>query len=151
MNIFSTRDERYHRELKRKIGNAYSVTSLLEMEPAVDSCSKLLMEKLAPFAEEGKALDLGAWMCVNILVIPNIQLTSPRHYYASDVVGEIAFQRKIGFLEKGADIDQMIEGSEGFLTYSAVCGMVPSLHSFLLGNPILPYLVPVSSLPAARL
>jgi hypothetical protein len=46
------------------------MTSLLEMEPAVDSCSILLMQKLAPYAEKGKPVDLGAWL----YVLPSINL-----------------------------------------------------------------------------
>jgi hypothetical protein len=61
MNLFSARDESYHRELKKKVGNAYSMTSLLDMEPAVNSCSVLLMQKLAPYAATWKPFDLGAW------------------------------------------------------------------------------------------
>jgi cytochrome P450 len=47
-----------------------------------------------------------------------------------------------GFLEKGADVDAMIETIEGILFYSAVIGQKPELHPLLLGNPLLPYLIP---------
>ena len=67
MNLFSTQDESYHRELKKKVGNAYSMTSLLDMEPAVNSCSVLLMQKLAPYAATGKPFDLGVWLYVTPL------------------------------------------------------------------------------------
>jgi hypothetical protein len=64
------------------------------------------------------------------------------------VVGEITFQKKLGFLERGGDIDGMMESNDGFLAYASVCGQIPEAHSFLLGNPVLPYLLPVSSTEA---
>jgi len=99
MNLFSTRDEQYHREQKRPIANAYSMTSLHTKEDAVDSCSVLFMHKLGEFADAKKPVDLGAWL----------------QYYAFDVVGEFSFARKLGFLEKGTDVDGMMEAIEGML------------------------------------
>lgn len=61
-NLFSTRDESFHREDKKKVANAYSMTSLLEMESAVDDCSRLFMQKLQGFSNKGETVDLGAWL-----------------------------------------------------------------------------------------
>lgn len=58
-NLFSTRDEAYHRDQKKVIAGAYSMNSLLEMEDAVDSCSNLLMKRLEGFATADKAFDFG--------------------------------------------------------------------------------------------
>jgi len=99
MNLFSTRDEQYHREQKRPIASAYSMTSLLAKEDAVDSCSLLFMHKLGEFAAQKKPVDLGAWL----------------QYYAFDVVGEFSFAQKLGFLEQGADVDDMMKSIEGML------------------------------------
>jgi hypothetical protein len=61
------------------------------------------------------------------------------------VIGEFSFQKKLGFLEKGGDVDGMIEAIEGLLLYASTIGQVPEANSFLLGNPTLPYLLPVGS------
>lgn len=89
MNLFSTRDPEYHRVEKRKIGAAYSLPNLLQSEEAVDSCVNLFMDRLNDFASKGKAVDLGAWL----------------QYFAFDVIGEITFASKLGFLEQGDDVD----------------------------------------------
>ena len=125
-NLFSTRDAAYHKEQKRKVANAFALSSLLDMEPAVDSCTKLLMEKLDHFAKSSTPVDLGMWM----------------QYYAFDVVGELCFAEKLGFLDKGGDVDKMIETIEGILNYASLCGQVPEWHPFLLGNPLFPHLFP---------
>ena len=65
-NLFSTRDEANHCEDK-KVANAYSMTSLLEMEPTIDSCFRLFMQKYAPYSKTGKPVDLGAWLYVFVV------------------------------------------------------------------------------------
>ncbi|KAF5984321.1 cytochrome P450 monooxygenase oxidoreductase [Fusarium coicis] len=126
MNLFSTRDTVYHREQKKKVAHAYSLTSLLGSEEAMDSCTELFTSRLDEWATADKPIDLGAWL----------------QYYASDVVGEVTFAQKLGFLETGADVDGMMETIEGILFYAALCGQVPEMHPFLLGNPLIPYLIP---------
>ncbi|KUJ19272.1 putative cytochrome P450 pisatin demethylase [Mollisia scopiformis] len=126
MSLFSSRDQVYHRELKRKAGNMYSMTSLLEMEDSIDECTALFVKILGELADKGEAMDLGAWL----------------QYYAFDVIGEISFNKKFGFLEKGGDLDDMMATIDGILFYSTVIGQVPYLHPFLLGNPLLPVFVP---------
>lgn len=60
MNLFSTRNGQYHRDQKRPVANAYSMTSLLAKEDIVDSYSTLFMEKLAKLAAEKSPIDIGA-------------------------------------------------------------------------------------------
>ncbi|KAJ5777243.1 pisatin demethylase [Penicillium odoratum] len=126
MNLFSTRDEKFHREQKRPVANAYSMTALLELEASIDSCTQIFVSQLRKSADRKASVDLGAWL----------------QYYAFDVVGELTFAKKLGFLEEGRDIDGMIEAIQGMLAYASVCGQVPEMHPLLLGNPLFPILVP---------
>ncbi|GIJ87091.1 hypothetical protein Asppvi_005994 [Aspergillus pseudoviridinutans] len=126
MNLFSTRDEMFHREQKRPVANAYSMTSLLELESAVDSCTDIFIKQLARFANSKKPVDLGMWL----------------QYYAFDVVGEFTFSKKLGFLQEGKDVDGMIEAIQGMLVYASVCGQIPEAHPLLLGNPLFPLFMP---------
>ena len=71
LNLFSTRDPEHHRIERRKVGNAYSLSKLLESEDAIDSCIKLLMDKLGDFESREESIDLGVWL----------------QYYAFDAVG----------------------------------------------------------------
>ena len=139
MNLFSTRDPEYHRIEKRKGGHAYWLPSLLQSEGAIDSCINLFMDRLSQKSAEGP-VDLGVWL----------------QYFAFDVVGEMTFASKLGFLEQGKDVDGMMKAIEGvrlhqslverereeltffkqMLTYAALCGQVPELHQLLLGNPL---------------
>ena len=47
---------------------------------------------------------------------------------AFDVVGELTFNRKLGFLDKGTDVDGMMAAIEGMLVYASLCGQVPEMH-----------------------
>ncbi|OAP58487.1 hypothetical protein AYL99_07577 [Fonsecaea erecta] len=126
MNLFSTRDPEYHRIEKRKIGAAYSLPNLLQSEAAIDSCVNLFMYRLNEFASKREPVDLGAWL----------------QYFAFDVVGEVTFASKLGFLDQGKDVDGMMKAIEGMLAYAALCGQVPEVHHALLGNPLFTRLMP---------
>ncbi|KAJ5164779.1 Cytochrome P450 E-class group I [Penicillium coprophilum] len=126
MNLFSTRDEAYHRQQKRIIANSYSVSSLLELESSVNSCTEVFTSQLSKFATKGTPIDLGLWL----------------QYYAFDVIGEITFAKKLGFLEQGCDIDGMMQAIKGMLVYASLCGQIPKMHKVLLGNPLLTRFVP---------
>ncbi|KAL4731225.1 hypothetical protein ACLX1H_000187 [Fusarium chlamydosporum] len=126
MNLFSTRDPVYHRDQKKKVAGAFSLTNLLESESAIDSCTELFTSRLDQWAASGKPIDLGMWL----------------QYYAFDVVGEVNFAMKLGFLTTGGDVDDMIKTIEGIIAYASICGQVPEMHPFLLGNPLFPILIP---------
>jgi cytochrome P450 len=126
MNLFSTRDPDEHRVAKRKVGAAYSLPNLLQSEAAIDSCIQLFISRLEELTANGPAIDLGAWL----------------QYFAFDVVGEVTFASKLGFLERGTDVDGMMKAIEGMLTYAALCGQVPEYHKYLLGNPVFSAILP---------
>ncbi|KAI1658729.1 cytochrome P450 [Daldinia decipiens] len=121
-HLFTMRDLTVHRESKKILANAYSPTSVLAYEPAVDECITLLLYQIEKLAEEKKPIDLGEWMS----------------YYTFDVIGQLSFSKMFGFLEKGCDVDKIIETIDIVLTYASQCGQLPELHKFLLGNPFLP-------------
>ncbi|KAL9054230.1 MAG: hypothetical protein Q9162_004263 [Coniocarpon cinnabarinum] len=68
------------------------MSQILESEPNADSCTAILMKQLSHLSAKGGDIDLGAWL----------------QYYAFDVIGEVTFAKKFGFLEEGRDLDGMI-------------------------------------------
>ena len=84
------------------------------------------MSRLTELTVNNTPIDLGAWL----------------QYFAFDVVGEVTFASKFGFLERGTDIDGMMKAIEGMLAYAALCGQVPEYHKYLLGNPIFTAMMP---------
>jgi cytochrome P450 len=62
MNLFSGRSEQEHREQRKKVANAYTMESLLKMEPAIDDCTKIFLGKMAEYADRDEPVDLGSWL-----------------------------------------------------------------------------------------
>lgn len=75
MNLFSSRDPEFHRAEKRKVGNAYALSRILESETATDSCIELFMSRLEDLTSNGHSVDLGTWL----------------QYFAFDVIGVRTF------------------------------------------------------------
>ena len=92
-DVFATRDENVHRMMKRPIANIYSMSNLVSFEPYVDSTMGYFFERLEElFVDKGRKLDLGHWL----------------QLFAFDVMGEMTFSKRFGFLEKGGDIEGLL-------------------------------------------
>ncbi len=114
--VFSIRDEAGHRNLKRPVANAYSMGTMVELEPLTDVCIKILEQKLE--GVQGRDVDFGTWL----------------HWYAFDVITSITFSNRLGFMEQEKDVGGIIEAIEGRLMYNSVIGQAPYLHDCFLGN-----------------
>ncbi|KAK1497076.1 hypothetical protein CTAM01_08088 [Colletotrichum tamarilloi] len=123
-NLFSARDRAVHGLMRRKVASMYSMSTIKSYEPYVDSCVALLLKRFDEFAESGETFDLQQWM----------------QCYAFDVIGEITFGRRVGFLESGGqDIDGIMRGLEDANAFSTLSGVNAVLLPILLvlyGNPV---------------
>lgn len=72
-NIFAEPDSHIHAQGRRKIAAAYSMTNLVQLEPFIDECSKILEERLEEFAKAGAPMEVSHWM----------------QCYAFDVIGKM--------------------------------------------------------------
>ncbi|OCK99432.1 pisatin demethylase [Cenococcum geophilum 1.58] len=126
-NLFTTRSEKYHAHLKRSSVNAYSMTTLADLEPYVQNVIQLFLKRIDEVSEGGKKpFDIGSWV----------------QYFAFDALGEINFSEQLGFLETGTDVGNSIATIDGLLRYLSIVGQAPWLHKFLLGNPLFHRFVP---------
>ena len=92
--IFATQDEGIHNILKKPVSNAYSMTTLLSFEPYVDTTMDVFCRQLrSRFADTGHPCDLGVWL----------------QMFAFDVIGELTFSRRLGFLESGEDVNGVMK------------------------------------------
>lgn len=104
LTMFTARSEAEHNMLRRPVAQAYSFTNMKSFEPLVNSTEELLIEKLDKLCEKGSPFNLAKWL----------------HYFAIDVIGEITFGKRYGFLEKETDLENMIEVVEKRFGYVAV-------------------------------
>ncbi|EXJ74852.1 uncharacterized protein A1O5_01548 [Cladophialophora psammophila CBS 110553] len=118
-SLFMITDEDQHKTAKRPIAHAYAMTSLLDYEPFVDSTSRTLVEQLATqFADTGKVCDFGEWL----------------QWYAFDVIGEMTFSNRFGFLEQSCDVGNIIKTLNKSGAYTAIVGQMPWLDFLLAKN-----------------
>ncbi|KAF3763002.1 cytochrome P450 [Cryphonectria parasitica EP155] len=103
-NLFATRNPAQHSEMRRKVASMYSMTSMVSYEPYVDLCIELLVAQLE---ESATTINVGAWL----------------QYFAFDAISMITFGQRMGFLDKGSDVENMIENlnfDHMMLTYASL-------------------------------
>ena len=126
-NLFTTRSEKYHAHLKRASVNAYSMTTLAELEPHVQDVIQLFLRRIDEVTNGGeKPFDIGSWV----------------QYFAFDALGEVNFSEQLGFLETGTDVGNSIATIDGLLRYLSIIGQAPWMHKLLLGNQYIHKLLP---------
>lgn len=128
-DIFTEIREAVHARKKRVANGPYSMAAMQKLSPFIDDTIELLVTKLEGIAGgdrskgggKGKGrLDLGDWL----------------HYFAFDVLGEVAFSRKFGFLHEGRDVEGAIRAIDDSQRYNGIVGQVPQLDMLLRRNPL---------------
>ncbi|KAK3115285.1 hypothetical protein LTR53_005508 [Teratosphaeriaceae sp. CCFEE 6253] len=125
-SLFNTTDEVFHAKLRRAVSNAYAMSTLVQFEPLVDSTTVAFLKQLErryadrPEHDEAGVCDFGTWL----------------QWYAFDVIGEMTYSRRLGFVDEGEDVDGIIQSLETLLDYVSVVGQVPILDRLLLKNPL---------------
>lgn len=118
-DLFAERNEKIHGEQRRLISRTYSMDSLRMLEPYVDNAVAVFMNEMKQRADE--VLDMGNW----------VQL------FAFDVIGEITFSKRFGFLDVAED-DGSFSQIEGALKSAAWVGQLPSLY--WIHDALMPYI-----------
>ncbi|PWY80340.1 cytochrome P450 [Aspergillus sclerotioniger CBS 115572] len=116
--LFTTLDEDFHAKIKRPVSAAYSMSTVAEFEPFVDSTILTLFTRLDEFSEKNRAFDIAVWL----------------QYYAFDVIGEMTFGKQLGFLEQGRDVEGIIASLEKTLDYVGKIGQMPWLDDLIRGG-----------------
>ncbi|KAI1174582.1 putative cytochrome P450 [Nemania sp. FL0916] len=133
--IFATQDESIHRMLKRPIASVYSMSNLVSFEPLVDSTIEVFQQELdRRFAVPQEICDFGTWL----------------QYFAFDVIGEITFSKRLGFLEEGRDVDGIMASIWHWFEYVAVIGQMPWLDLLWVKNKFVSRLRPAKWSPMVQ-
>ena len=115
-DLFAERDEKIHGEQRRLVSRPYAMGTLKQLEPFVDDAVKVFVEQMNKRA--GQIVDIGHWT----------------QLFAFDVIGEITFSKRFGFLDVGED-DGSFAQIENALKSAAWIGQLPGLywlHDFLM-------------------
>ncbi|PBP18060.1 cytochrome P450-like protein [Diplocarpon rosae] len=120
-SLFSTTSEAFHAQLRRSVNSAFSMSTLIQYEPFVDSTTELFLNRTAElFASPGVGCDFARWL----------------QFYAFDVIGEMTYSKRHGFLERNEDVDGIVNYLAKLFNYVAPVGQIPFLDLLILKNPI---------------
>ncbi|KAL9114983.1 MAG: hypothetical protein Q9227_001226 [Pyrenula ochraceoflavens] len=121
-SLFSTTDEAYHANLRRSVNSAFSMSALVQYEPFVDEVEEAFLNQTNNlFVKQNKVCDFAEWL----------------QYLAFDVIGQITYSKRHGFIDTGKDVDGMVGYLGKLFSYVAPIGQIPSLDLLFLKNPIL--------------
>ncbi|OJJ68595.1 hypothetical protein ASPBRDRAFT_199027 [Aspergillus brasiliensis CBS 101740] len=138
-DVFATRDEDLHRRMRRPIANLYSISNLTNFEPLVLSTMQYFFARLDElFTDRDQVVDFGQWL----------------QFFTFDVMGEVTFSRRLGFLEKGGDIEGVMENNWKYFRVAAPNTQMPILDYLWKDNPLLPTVSkrnPLADFGAARI
>jgi cytochrome P450 len=103
-SLFSTTDEAFHANLRRSVNNAFSMSTLIQYEPLVDDVIQVFLNQTERFfAEPGRICDFAKWL----------------QFFAFDVIGQITYSKRHGFIDRGADVDGMVQYLGKLFSYVA--------------------------------
>ncbi|GAM90224.1 hypothetical protein ANO11243_082660 [Dothideomycetidae sp. 11243] len=121
-SLFSTTDEEYHSRYRRCVNNAFAMSSLVSYEPFIDSTTSVYIQKTKEFyIDNPTSCNFSKWL----------------QYFAFDVIGELTWSKRLGYIERDEDVDGVVEAIGKFLDYAAVVGQMPWIDLIWKKNPVL--------------
>lgn len=120
-SLFSTTDEQYHAKYRRCVNGAFAMTNLRSYEPLVDNTTDAFVEQtMKRYCGTDKELDFYRWL----------------QFYALDVIGELTWSKRIGFLDNDQDIGNVCKSMAANLAYAGPIGQMPWLDLIWTKNPL---------------
>lgn len=102
-SLFSTTNEDYHARYRRCVNNAFAMSSLVNYEPLVSSTIRIFLDRTQElYASSGRCCDFNQWL----------------QYFAFDVIGDLTWSKRLGFVEENRDVDGIIAFLQRFLSYA---------------------------------
>lgn len=121
-SLFGTIDQNYHARLRRVVSNSFSMSTIARYEPRVNETARVFLQQTDKlFVQTGRTCDFKLWL----------------QYFAFDVITEITYSRRVGFIDREEDVDGIIAWLDKLFDYSAPVGQMPLLDKVLVKNPIL--------------
>ena len=118
-SLFSTKNEDYHAKYRRCVNNAFAMSSLVGYEPLVDSTTDTFIEQTQQrYCDTGKSCNFSRWL----------------QFFAFDVIGDLTWSKRLGFVERDQDVDGIVKFIGGFLDYAGTIGQMPFLDLILEKN-----------------
>ncbi|PVH97042.1 cytochrome P450 [Periconia macrospinosa] len=108
-DLFGERNESIHSAQRRLVSAIYSLESLLDLEPYIDDALSFMMSRLVDM--EGRVINMNLWA----------------QLFAFDVIGEVTFSKRFGFMDSGQD-DGSFAQIDSALHSASWVGQVPWIY-----------------------
>ncbi len=108
--LFSSADQTWHRNVRRAMSGFFTTTTVATFEPLTDSTIEVFLDELETrFGPKdagglGKPFEALKWLS----------------YFAFDVMSDMTYSQRHGFVKKGKDVSGIIGWVEKFLDYGFV-------------------------------
>jgi cytochrome P450 len=119
----SETDAKRHIAKAKNVAPGYAFSNVIKSEPFVDGALLLLEERLDGLSKANKPVNFDEWF----------------NFLGFDILGEVTFSRRFGFLDQGRDIGDAIANTRMLGLYIAVMGHFWWAHDYLLANPLIEY------------
>ena len=97
------------------------MSSLVSYEPLVDSTTDAFVEQTKQrYCDTGKVCNFSRWL----------------QFFAFDVIGELTWSKRIGFVDRDEDVDGIVKFIGDFLSYAGPIGQMPFLDLIWEKNPL---------------
>ncbi|KAJ5203154.1 hypothetical protein N7449_005233 [Penicillium cf. viridicatum] len=126
VSFFAATEPKVHRHLRSRVSNAYSMSSILSMEPFIQEVASELWGRFREFSKSSEPVPMHLW----------------GNYFAFEVIGQLSLGGKIGFVERGEDVGGIIKSIHDGFYLMANMGNVP-LQMFWFNNPIAQWMIRV--------
>jgi cytochrome P450 len=113
--LFPDQDIKRHAETRKKFQNLYSMSSLVSYERYIDECVEIFLQRMASFSSSSESIDMAHWF----------------QCYAFDVMGDITYSERFGFLDNGEDIGGLLAALDSSMVYSTLAGIYAWAHPYL--------------------
>lgn len=119
--LFSNPDMKWHNNLKKSVSSSFTMSAVMGYENLVDTTIEVYLKKLGRrFADKsGKQglIDFHTWLL----------------YFSFDVIGELTYGARHGFIESSSDVAGIIRYVKSFLNY----GFLVCLSRFVVISSML--------------
>lgn len=124
VNQMGELDPKRHIHKARNLASGYAFSNVIKSEPFIDDAVRVLESQLDDLSKERKPVHFNHWF----------------NFFGFDVLGEVTFSQRFGFLDEGRDVGGAIANTRFLAIYIGVIGHLYFLHDWLLANPLIGWL-----------
>ncbi|KAL4878055.1 cytochrome P450 [Aspergillus karnatakaensis] len=124
-STFTVTDVKHHSFLRRRVSAAYSMSTIVSMEPLIQTILDSLWNQFEQLASTNTPVNLSLWAS----------------FFTYDIVGKLSLGEPLGFIAAGHDKNSLIPTIHKITSWAANMGALPG-RSAWYANPLITWLGP---------